>query len=117
MSFNANFRSNPSPDLSPDLSPGLTSALLEPLPPSQGPLHVLHISTASPSACLEAVQNTLGRVGGQLRTFNLRPVGSRFEAVLRLSGLPDTGAERAAEMIAAWPEAGSVSLEHHLVRG
>jgi hypothetical protein len=108
------FQPNPSPA---SLKPSLNPAFLEPLPAGQGPLHVLHISTASPSACLEAVQNTLGRVGGQLRAFNLRPVGSRFEAVLRLAGLPDTGAERAAEMIAAWPEAGSVSLEHQLVRG
>lgn len=105
---------NPSPSFNaPNPSPPLLAAL----PASASRLHVLHISTASPSACLEAVQSTLTRVGGQLRTFNLRPVGSRFEAVLRLAGLPDAGAERAAEMIAAWPEAGSVSLEHQLVRG
>ena len=79
-------------------------------------LHVLHISTACPSACLEAVQSTLGRIGGQVRAFNLRPVGARFEAVLRLTGLSDADAERAAEMIAAWPDAGSVKLEHQLVR-
>lgn len=80
-------------------------------------LHVLHISTASPPACLEAVQSTLARVGGQVRAFNLRPVGERYEAVLRLGDLPDATAERVAEMIAAWPQAGQVSLEHQLVRG
>jgi len=92
---------------------------LHPAPPGGGPdrLHVLHISTACPPACLEAVQSTLARVGGQVRAFNLRPVGQRFEAVLRLGDLPDTAAERAAEMIAAWPQAGQVSLEHQLVRG
>ncbi len=78
--------------------------------------HVLHISTACPRACLEAVQSTLGRIGGHIRAFNLRPVGARFEAVLRLTGLADATAERAADMIAAWPEAGSVQLEHQLVR-
>jgi hypothetical protein len=77
-------------------------------------LHVLHISTTSPRACLEAVQASLGRVGGQVRAFSLRPVGARFEAVLRLTGLPDAAAARAADLIAAWPEAGQVSLEHHL---
>jgi len=96
------------------LNARLNPAFAPPLPAQA--LHVLHISTASPRACLEAVQSALGRVGGQVRAFNLRPVGARFEAVLRLAGLPDTGAERAAEMIAAWPEAGSVSLEHLLVR-
>ncbi|MGA0602396.1 hypothetical protein ACO2Q3_16930 [Caulobacter sp. KR2-114] len=100
-----------------NLHPG-SNAALPPAPPGLGAaLHVLHISTASPSACLDAVQSALGRVGGQLRAFSLRPVGARFEAVLRLGGLPDTGAERAAEMIAAWPEAGTVSVEHQLVRG
>lgn len=99
----------------------MTLAQLQPDPfsdPVSGPdrTHVLHISTASPSACLEAVQSTLGRTGGQVRAFNLRPVGARFEAVLRLAGLPDAAAERAADMIAAWPEAGSVHLEHQLVR-
>ncbi len=79
-------------------------------------LHVLHISTACPSACLEAAPSVLARTGGQIRAFSLRPVGARFEAVLRLTGLSDADAERAAEMIAAWPDAGSVKLEHQLVR-
>ncbi|HEX7759445.1 MAG TPA: hypothetical protein VF459_08085 [Caulobacteraceae bacterium] len=98
----------------------LAHSLPEPAAPplERGPdrQHVLHISTACPSACLEAVQNALGRIGGQVRAFNLRPVGARFEAVLRLAGLADAAAERAADLIAAWPQAGSVSLEHQLVR-
>lgn len=78
--------------------------------------HVILISTASPKACLEAVSSAVRRAGGEVSAFSLKPVGSRFEAVLRLAGIDDTAAERVAAMIAAWPDAGSVRTEHQWVR-
>jgi hypothetical protein len=74
------------------------------------------ISTASPAACLEAVSSVLGRVPSQVVAFSLKPVGARFEAVLRLTGVDEAGAERIAAMIAAWPAAGWVTTEHQWVR-
>jgi hypothetical protein len=74
--------------------------------------HIILISTASPKACLKAVSSVVYRVGGDVSAFSLKPAGSRFEAVLRLVGIDDAGAERVAAMIAAWPDAGSVRTEH-----
>jgi hypothetical protein len=78
--------------------------------------HIIVISTASPTACLEAVSSVVGRVGGHVGAFSLKPVAMRFEAVLRLSGIDDAAAARVASMIAAWPQAGSVRVEHQWVR-
>jgi hypothetical protein len=92
-------------------------SLLDPQP--SRPLdrrHLIVISTACPAACLDAVSGALSAVGGDVRGFSLKPVGQRFEAVLRLGGVDDAGAERAAGLIHAWPDAGSALLEHEWVR-
>ena len=83
----------------------------EPAPPDGGidHRHLILISTASPAACFEAVSSALAQVGGQVRAFSLKPVGRRYEAVLRLSGVDDAAAERAAGLIHGWPEAGSAA--------
>lgn len=78
--------------------------------------HLVLIATASPPACLAAVASALSRVGGEIHTFSLKPVGRQFEAVLRLIGVDDEGAERAAAMIVTWPHAGSVRIEHRWMR-
>ncbi|HEX4196321.1 MAG TPA: hypothetical protein VHZ26_02675 [Caulobacteraceae bacterium] len=78
--------------------------------------HLIVISTASPIACLEAVTGVLGPGGARLGGFSLKRVGSRFEAVLQLTGLDDAAAERLAALIAARPDAGSVRTEHQWVR-
>jgi hypothetical protein len=78
--------------------------------------HIIMISTASPTACLEAVSSVVGRVGGHVGAFSLKPVAMRFEAVLRLGGLDAAAADRVASMIAAWPQAGSVRIEHQWLR-
>jgi hypothetical protein len=77
---------------------------------------VIVIATRSPSDCLEAIAHALPRVGGRMRGLSLKPVGAQFEATLRLSNLGETGADRAASLIAAWPNAGSVKVEHQWVR-
>ena len=87
----------------------MTPSLLH---PPAALLHVISISTTSPQACLDAVPEALRRCGGQVRGFSLKPVGAGFEAVLRLTGIGEAAAERAAALIAAWPEAGSARLEH-----
>lgn len=74
--------------------------------------HVILISTASPMACLEAVSSVLARVGGEVAAFSLKPVALRFEGVLRLTGMDVAAADRVAAMIAAWPHAGAVRIEH-----
>jgi hypothetical protein len=78
-------------------------------------LHVLCISTGSPQACLEAVASVVGPCGGSMRGFTLKPSGSRFEAVLRLSGIDEAAAWRVAGAISAWPEAGSAHIEHQML--
>jgi len=75
-------------------------------------VHVILIATTAPQATLAALADGLGRIDGQLRGFSLKPVGARFEAVLRLTGIGEAGAERLAASIAAWPNAGSVRVEH-----
>jgi hypothetical protein len=50
-----------------------------------------------------------------MRGFTLKPSGSRFEAVLRLSGIDEAAAWRVAGMISAWPEAGSAHIEHQML--
>jgi hypothetical protein len=79
------------------------------------PVHVISISTHAPQACLEAVPVVLTRCGGQVRGFTMKPSGERFEAVLRVTGVSDAGAERIAGMIAAWPQAGTAHLEHQVL--
>jgi hypothetical protein len=79
-------------------------------------LHVISISTASPQACLDAVPSVLRQCGGRVGGFNLKPSGDGFEAVLRLTGIGEAGAQRFAAMLGAWPEAGSVRLEHQMLR-
>ena len=79
-------------------------------------LHVLVIATASPGACLDAVAGVLRRSACEVRGFSLKPVGGSFEAVLRIAGLDALAADKLADSIAAWPGAGAVRLEHHLVR-
>jgi hypothetical protein len=86
---------------------------LAPLPP---PIHVIRLSTANPAACLQAAQTTLTRSSAALHSLTLKPVGDRFEAVLKLEGGDDRAASRMADMLAAWPEIGWVRLEHHLLR-
>jgi hypothetical protein len=83
--------------------------------PTPGLLHVLSISTCSPQACLEAVASVVGRCGGQMRGFTLKPSGSRFDAVLRLSDIDEAAAWRIAGMISDWPEAGSAHIEHQML--
>lgn len=78
--------------------------------------HLLVISTRSPIDCLAAIAHALPRVGGQMGGLSLKPVGGQFEAMLRISSLGETGADRAARLIAAWPNAGSVRVEHQWVR-
>jgi hypothetical protein len=85
-------------------------------PPAADQRHIILISTASPRACLEAVSSVLGRVGGDVGAFSLKPVALRFEGVLRLTGVDEVAADRVAAMIAAWPQAGSVRIEHQWVR-
>ena len=87
-----------------------------PAPSEVDQRHLIVISTASPIACLKAVSSVLGREGGQVGGFSLKPVGSRFEGVLRLTGVDDDAAERVAALIAARPHVGSVRTEHHWVR-
>ena len=81
-----------------------------------GQRHLVLISTTSPIACLEAVCDVLSRAGGQVLGFSLKPVGRQFEAILRLAGIDDAGADHVAALIAAWPDAGSVRTEHQWVR-
>jgi hypothetical protein len=83
--------------------------------PSPRLLHVLSISTRSSQACLEAVADILGRCGGQMRGFTLKPAGSGFEAVLRVTGIDEAAAWRLAGLINAWPEAGTAHLEHQVL--
>jgi hypothetical protein len=78
--------------------------------------HLILISTAAPVACLEAMSSVLSRAGGQVRGLSLKPVGLQFEAVLRLTGVDEAAADRVATMIGAWPDAGSVHVEHQWVR-
>ena len=78
--------------------------------------HLILIATAAPVACLEAVSSVLSRAGGQVRGLSLKPVGQQFEAVLRLTGVDEAAADRVAAMISAWPDAGSVRVEHQWVR-
>jgi hypothetical protein len=78
--------------------------------------HIILISTAAPVACLEAVSSVLGRVGCDVGAFSLKPVALQFEGVLRLAGMDEASADRVAAMIAAWPHAGSVRIEHQWVR-
>lgn len=80
-----------------------------------GLLHVFSISTCCPQACLEAVTTILGRCDGRVRGFTLKPSGTRFEAVLRLTGIDEAAAWRVAGMISAWPEAGSAHIEHQML--
>ena len=94
-----------------DLSP-LSDLLAS---PDLQAVHVISISTASPSACLEAAPQALRQCGGQIRAFNLKPAGERFEAVLRVTGVSDAAAEQIAALIAAWPQAGSAHLEHQVL--
>jgi hypothetical protein len=75
-------------------------------------VHVILIATATPQATLAAIADGLGRVHGQLCGLSLKPVGARFDAVLRLTGIGEMAAERLAAAIAAWPNAGSVRVEH-----
>lgn len=79
-------------------------------------VHVILIATAKPRATLAAVASELGRSHGELRGLTLKPVGARFDAVLRLTGIDEEAAERLAAAIAAWPNAGSVSVEHQALR-
>lgn len=79
-------------------------------------LHVIIIACSVPEACLEAVLTSVTGLGVQVRTFSIKPSGHQFEAVLRLAEVGDTAAERAAAMIGAWPEIGSVRLEHQWLR-
>ena len=78
-------------------------------------LHVLSISTCSPQACLEAVASVVGHCDGRMRGFTLKPSGSRFEAVLRLSDIDEAAAWRVAGLISAWPDAGSAHIEHQML--
>ncbi len=78
--------------------------------------HLIVISTRSPIDCLAAIAHALPRVGGRMGGLSLKPVGAQFEAILRLSCLGDDMADRAASLIAAWPNAGSVKVEHQWVR-
>jgi len=95
----------------------MSDALPEPLPETlPEPLHVILLTTANPAACLEAARTSLSRSPAALHSLTLRPVGDRFEAVLKLEGGGHRAASRMADMLAAWPEIGSVRLEHHLVR-
>ena len=48
--------------------------------------HLIVISTTSPAASLEAITHALPHIGGRVRALSLKPVGSRFEATLRLYG-------------------------------
>ena len=92
------------------------SDLSLPEPPALDQRHLIVISTRSPTDCLAAIAHALPRVGGRMRGFSLKPVGAQFEATLRLSSVGDAGADRAANLIAAWPNAGSVRVEHQWVR-
>lgn len=92
------------------------SELSLPEPATLDQRHLIVIATRSPTDCLAAIAHALPRVGGRLRGFSLKPVGAQFEATLRLSSLGDAGADRAASLIAAWPNAGSVRVEHQWVR-
>ena len=83
--------------------------------PSPALLHVFSISTCSPQACLEAVASVVGRCDGRVRGFTLKPSGSRFEAVLRLSDIDEAAAWRVAGLISAWPDAGSAHIEHQML--
>lgn len=87
-----------------------------PAPSDVDQRHLIVISTTAPLACLEAVTGVLGQGAAALSGFSLKRVGSRFEAVLQLTGLDDDAAEQVANLIAARPNAGSVRTEHHWVR-
>lgn len=75
-------------------------------------IHIILIATTRPQATLAAIADGLGRIDGELRGLSLKPVGASFEAMLRLTGIGEAGAERLAASIAAWPNAGSVRVEH-----
>jgi hypothetical protein len=75
-------------------------------------VHILLIATTAPQATLAAIADGIGRTSGQLRSLSLKPVGDGFEAMLRLTGGGEHGAERLAASIARWPRAGSVRVEH-----
>jgi hypothetical protein len=77
---------------------------------------VITIACSAPSNCLEAVLTSVTGLGISVQTFSIKPAGGQFEAVLRLTGVGDGVAERAAAMIAAWPQIGSVRLEHQWLR-
>jgi len=84
--------------------------------PATEQVHLVVISTTSPSPCLEAVSDALIRAGAQLRQFSLRALGDRFEATLRLTGVDEDGAERCASIIRAARGVSLVSLEHQLLK-
>ena len=77
---------------------------------------VITIACSAPAICLEAVLTSVTELGISVQTFGIKPSGGQFEAVLRLTGVGDGTAERAAAMIAAWPQIGSVRLEHQWLR-
>ncbi len=79
-------------------------------------VHLVLVSTSAPAPCLEAISQALIRVGAQLRQLSLRAVGDRFEAVLRLTGVDEAGAEHCASMIRAARGVSLVSLEHQLLK-
>jgi len=79
-------------------------------------VHLVVISTTSPSPCLEAVAEALTRTGAQLRQFSLRAMGDRFEAALRLTGVDEDAAQRCASIIRAARGVSGVSLEHQLLK-
>lgn len=87
--------------------------------PSEGQsqfIHVLVVATPSPQACLDAITAIVRWSRCEIRGFSLKPVGAKFEAVLRIANLDDETARRVADQIASWPDAGDVHLEHLLVR-
>jgi hypothetical protein len=90
--------------------------LASPEPRSLDERCVIVIATRSPMDCLEAITHALPRSPGWMRGLSLKPVGMQFEVTLRLSGLAEAGAERVASLISAWPNAGSVKVEHQWMR-
>ena len=84
--------------------------------PATEQVHLVLISTSSPSPCLEAVSEALTHVGAQLRQLSFRAVGDRFEGTLRLTGVDEDGAERCASIVRAARGVSLVSLEHQLLK-
>ena len=101
--------SHPAPALAPPLSDRDWMA-------DRVVIHKIVVSLHATYPVVSDLLDQLARAQGVLHSLDVRPVGGRFEAVLRATRLSPEAARRLVDRYAHAPQVASASLEHMLVR-